>query len=219
MDKYTIEIQLLSETILGNGESSNQTIDIDVLKDDYGIPYMKGKNLKGRLRMEAEAIVDRLGVEKGIIQSLFGKKFSDDMLNDSKLKFSDCTISPDIENNLIYAINNYEIEVCDVIEAFTDLRSFTSMENGVAKDTSLRKARVIRKGLKLYCDVYVDMKLNTKELGILSASVASLRNIGIMTSRGKGKVKCCLLEDSISNNSDKRDITMDAIKGLEKEVI
>ena len=50
MDKYQIKIELQSETILGSGESVAGYIDLDVLHDEVGLPYFKGKTLKGRLR-------------------------------------------------------------------------------------------------------------------------------------------------------------------------
>ena len=57
MADMKIEIELLSETIFGCGEAVSNSIDIEVLQDNIGLPYMKGKTFKGKLREEVEEIV------------------------------------------------------------------------------------------------------------------------------------------------------------------
>ncbi len=50
MYKYPITIELLSETILGNGQSKNGIVNTDVLLDEEGFPYYLGKSFKGCLK-------------------------------------------------------------------------------------------------------------------------------------------------------------------------
>ena len=45
-----IKMELLSDTILGNGMSIPGAEDISVLHDEYGFPYYKGSTFKGVLR-------------------------------------------------------------------------------------------------------------------------------------------------------------------------
>lgn len=217
MDKYLIEIELLSEAIFGSGESGTGQVDVDILNDEYGIPYFGGKNIKGKLREEAFEIADILG-KRDIVISLFGHEGNNSSM-ESKLRFSNCTIDKKIINNLKIMIDNYKgrINKKHIIDSFTDIRSFTSIENGVSKDGSLRQARVIKKGIKFYSTVTVNGIISHDELCLLCCAISSVRNLGSMESRGKGRVQCRLLE--ILRDEKVRDITMENIKIYEKEVL
>ena len=73
MQKYTLKIELLSDTIFSGGESIVSVSDIDVLYDDYKIPFYKGKSKKGNIREVIDIIIDK------VIDSLaFGKEVTFD---------------------------------------------------------------------------------------------------------------------------------------------
>jgi CRISPR/Cas system CSM-associated protein Csm3 (group 7 of RAMP superfamily) len=214
MKNFKIRIKLLSESIFGNGTSESSGVDIDILRDDIGVPYFKGKTFKGKLRQEIHALKEYISYfsknkyEK-IVEGLLGKEGEFDS---NTLKFSNCVISNFVHSNLEYGIENRKFTKEDVLNALTEIRTFTSLdENGVPQKHSLRKARVIKKGLILYCNVECQRDLSNSEKGILSAGVAALRNLGTMESRGKGNVKCSLMENG-------EDVTLKYINMLEKEV-
>lgn len=220
MEQYQIEVELLSETIFGSGESISNFIDIEILKDEYGIPYMKGKTFKGKLRKEIEGvalILENINGKsyKDEVDSLLGKegsyKWDRSNILDT-LKFSNCHISNKIRAIICKEIEDSNITKEEVLGALTEIRSFTSIDSdGIAKDGSLRQARVVKKDMTYYVDVNVGRSLSCLEKGLLAAGVSALRNIGSMESRGKGKVRCKLLKDGI-------DVTMEYIDKLEKEV-
>lgn len=215
MTCFKIKIKLLSESIFGNGESESSGIDVDVLKDDIGVPYFRGKTFKGKLRAEISALGEYMSCFSGnkydeIIEGLLGKEGKFDS---NTLKFSDCVISECVHDDLKYAIENNKnkFDKKDILNSLTEIRTFTRIdENGVPEKGSLRQARVIKKGLILYCDVECQRNLDDIEKGILSAGVAALRNLGAMESRGKGNVKCSLIEKG-------KDVTAKYIDVLEKE--
>lgn len=218
--KLQIEVKLLSETIFGSGETVSNSVDIEVLQNELGIPYMKGKTFKGKLREEVEAVAKLLQTSTGKtfkaeVDSLFGKEgaYSDDKSNIlSTLKFSNCEISENIRNILSESMKKGQVIKEEILGAFTDIRSFTSIgEDGIAKDGSLRQGRVTKKDIKYYVDLNICRNLTDIEKGLLAAGVSSLRNIGAMESRGKGRVECRLLDDG-------NDVTSDYIKKLEEEV-
>lgn len=214
MENLVIKIKLLSESIFGNGGSENNSVDIDILKDEIGVPYFKGKSLKGKLREEAEYITnyiksDRVDL-KSMMYELFGRSGE---FNNNTLKFSDCTISENIWKNLKYAVDSKKIiSKNDIVNSFTEVRSFTRInEEGFTENGSLRQARVIKKNLVLYCNIETIKDLSNIEKGLLAASIAALRNLGSMESRGKGLVSCRLYENG-------KDVTDHYINLLEKEV-
>lgn len=216
MNKLQIEVTLLSEAIFGSGETVSNSVDIEVLQDSLGIPYMKGKTFKGKLREEVQAIATLLEKStnknfKTIIENLFGKEgaYNEDTNNIlGTLKFSNC----EIDNSIIILLETGDFSKEEILGAFTEIRNFTSIgENGVAKEGSLRQGRVIKKDIVYYVDLSIGRELTNIEKGLLAAGVSGLRNLGAMESRGKGRVKCRLLESG-------KDVTKNYIKKLEKEV-
>lgn len=220
MECLKVEVKLISEAIFGSGETVSNSVDIEVLQNELGIPYIKGKTIKGKLREEVEAVATLIEKTTGknyteYVEGLFGKegKYSVDTSNVlNTLKFSNCEISTNISDILRKSINDGELSKEEVLGAFTELRSFTSIDaNGIAKKGSLRQARVVKKDIKYYVTITSGRNLTQIEKGLLAAGVSSLRNIGAMESRGKGRVSCRLLENEI-------DVTKKYISILEKEV-
>ena len=110
---------------------------------------MKGKTFKGKLREEVEEIVKliNLSTKKDFsdrVIKLFGEEssFTKDISNVlENLKFSNCRVSKNIKDALEEAVINGVISKEDVLNSFTDIRSFTSIDkNGITKKGSLRQA-------------------------------------------------------------------------------
>lgn len=214
MNNLVIKIKVLSEGIFGSGESEANGVDVDILRDEIGVPYFKGKSFKGKLREEAETLKNYLHLYGSnrygeIFIGLFGLEGK---LDYNTLKFSNCKIASEVWNNLKYGINKGEFSKEDILNSLTEVRTFTRLnDDGIAEKGFLRQARVIKKDLTLYCNVECNRELSSIEKGFLASAVSSLRNLGTMESRGKGKVSCTLIEDG-------KDVTEKYIKVLEAEV-
>ncbi|WP_029452508.1 RAMP superfamily CRISPR-associated protein [Clostridium algidicarnis] len=217
MEKIYISIELCSETIFGSGESVPGYVDSEVLHDDNGLPYLKGKTFKGKLREEAENIVfyikssnKVLGKksEEGVI-SLFGREGVE---NPNALRFSDCTMGSEIIDSIRFGISKGMFNNNEVLNSMTSVRSFTSIDDdGIARNGSLRQVRVVNKGFILKCDLNVSRKLEEEEIELLCAAVSSLRHLGTMESRGKGEVICLLFVNG-------ENVTRQYLKSFEKKV-
>jgi CRISPR/Cas system CSM-associated protein Csm3 (group 7 of RAMP superfamily) len=201
MEKVLVEIKLLSDTIFGSGNAVPGDVDVDVLMDEYGFPYFKGKTFKGKLREEADNIVCWSGNNKleSALHKLFGKPKRDDVtLYDGKLCFGDFALSDGIKNVLKSKIENKSIGRQELIDSLTIERSFTQMEDGVAKDKSLRTARAVRKGLSFYGEVVSLGPLDKYGKAILAGAAGMLRYLGTMETRGFGQVEIDLFLDNKS---------------------
>lgn len=211
MENYLVKIEILSETIFGSGQSVPGTIDLELVFDEIGLPYMKGKTFKGNLRREAERLAEILGEEyKTYVKDLFGVE-NDGLENWKRLKFSDCEISKDIKTKLKDKISREEIKVDEIKYSLTDIRTYTSIdETGSAEEGSLRNMRVIKKGLEYEVNIFSKRELKDGEKGLLAGSISMLRNMGTMKTRGKGEINCKLYKDN-------KDITEEYIKYLIKE--
>lgn len=201
MSKYKIEVELLSESIFGSGYSIPGSVDMEIVYDENGFPYMKAKTFKGNLRESMENTIELLGRDKyeNIINNLLGK--SEGGVDSWKtLKFSDCRLSKNLREVLKCEIKSRKIEALEVKEALTNVRSSTSIDDdGSYKKGSLRQFRVIKKGLVFESEIDCERVLQDIEIGVLAISLRSLRHIGTMRTRGKGQVDCRILlfEDGV----------------------
>lgn len=232
MEKYILKIELLSDAIFSGGESIVSVSDIDVLYDDYKIPYYKGKSIKGNIREAADIIVENqkeydnelANKNEEIIITLFGKKYhksgdvnefkyKDDQIQ-GILKFENLSLDENIKQNLKYLVDKGEIKKEEILNSLTDIRYATKInrKTGTAQNTSLRSMRVLNKDIVFYANIYSDRKLKEEELGLLICAVKSTRHLGTLRSRGKGEVKCTLL-------SSKGDFSDKEVEKLVKKVV
>ena len=217
MEKYTLKIKLLSDTIFSGGESIVSISDIDELYDEYKIPYYKGKSIKGNIRESADLIVKnqkafnekKSDENREIVRTLFGKIF--DNTNEKKesymddqtqgiLKFENASLEDDIKENLKYLVDNDIISKEEVINSLTDIRYATKIDRktGTAQDKILRSMRVLNKDIIFTSNIYSERELTKDELALLVCAVKTTRHLGTLRSRGKGNVECTLIPEKRS---------------------
>lgn len=214
MEKFVINIELITETIFGSGQSVPGSVDLEVLYDEIGIPFFRGKTFKGKLRDKMENVIFILNeiTKKDYNKYLYSLLGKEGEANFDTLKFSDCMLNEKIRKALAYGIDKDMFKKDEILNSLTEIRMFTSLnEKGVAETGSLRQFRVIKKGLIYKTTVLIDRQLNDIEKGIIAASCRALRYMGTMETRGKGEVQLTLL-----NNN--KDVTDEYIELLNKEV-
>ena len=200
---YKVQIQLLSDTLIGATEGYGAIIDKDSVFDEVGLPIIPGKRVKGILRAEAELLNKYQPIaiqpwndnsKKTAIEILFGDAGITDK-NTEYLSVSNFTL-PDYEANKTYLkflIQENEISRSEVIAHFTTMRMMTRIdEDGIAENTSLRTFRVLKKGLVFEGELTFDSDYLDKFKSI----VALTRRIGSMRNRGLGQIQCRLIENS-----------------------
>lgn len=210
MGEYKIKVELLSDTIFGSGKAVPGEVNLEVLYNEYGLPYLKAKTLKGKLKEEARHVCKCLnnGIENiEWIQKLFGK--TDDSLSDT-IKFSDLEVESDIRQAVKQAVldEKQSLSKQDILNSMTSVRTFISIEGqtGSTKKGSLRRIRVINRGFYFYSTISIKRTLSEIEEIILAASVASLRYLGTMETRGKGRVRCRLYKEGKDITDEKLDL-------------
>lgn len=211
MNNYKIIIKLLTETIFSSGHSIPGAVDLEIVCDEYGFPYMKAKTFKGNLREEMENTIKVLGDSyKGIVDNLLGAENQGVEVWEN-IKFSDCRLNKSIRLVLEKGVDYGQIKSFEIKESLTDIRKFTSIdEKGSTTKGSLRQIRVIKRGLEFEVDLYNEKDLDKEELGLLSISLRNLRHIGSMRTRGKGEVECNLHKLEGNIYEDKTDYYIDS---------
>ncbi|MBK9404470.1 MAG: hypothetical protein IPN57_08055 [Ignavibacteria bacterium] len=207
MIKYILEIETLSDTLIGSGEGFGAVIDTDIVFDGVGIPYIPSKRVKGLLKDSAKKVIemmktfDSFHIENE--DQLFGKPGMD---NSAPFKLSDLYIE-DYKNNyewIEYFTNSDKFKTLfsrdSVTDYFTNVRKSTTIdENGIAKKHSLRTARVLSKGFKFFGDI--EIQSDNKEFeNLLTLACINLQAMGTKRNRGLGEIKTTLYKEKENLN-------------------
>lgn len=226
MKSINYQIKLLTDATFGDGTADPFVINNDVLLDNSGFPYMRGKTIKGNIRSSLEEIIEYITrkdneYNKSLIESIFGKEGVDS----GNAMFSDLTVIKSMKSNLekrhaYLEFSEYiskleqktgeektteylrlkktggEIFINNVSKVLTSKKSSILMENGVAADKSLRSERVINKGLIFEGTIDIT-NCSDVEIDCLKKGLKALKYLGSKKYRGRGSVKV----DIISENS------------------
>lgn len=176
-----VEMRLCSDTVFGSGYSIPGSEDVAVCLDEKGLPYMKGSTWKGLLRESLENLVAWGEGEDRDITALMGEEGWNGLTDDRRVRLTGLTLT-DLP--------------ADPEDCF-DLRTFTSLENGVVKKGTLRTVSCIRTGLifsgELECD--------EGDLPLLRDALAGIKWAGTQRSRGFGRVRFTTGEASTSKSA------------------
>lgn len=204
-ERFKIQIQINSPTLVGSGEGFGVLIDSDIVFDDVGLPYIPAKRIKGCLQdsaLEVKEILETAGISIPVeIDKVFGKPGA---AEPARVFFSNLFIRQYEENHewLRYFSEHDKFKKYITREAiqnqFTEIRQMTRIEeDGVASDHSLRTIRFIRKGEIFEGDVHIfgnseSSESNAPVIQILDMSCRNFRRMGTGRNRGFGEISCKL---------------------------
>lgn len=202
--KKQLKIKLMSDLCAGSGKNYAAVIDLDTAVDEYGIPYIPSRRLKGCMREVAEM----LEIKSESIDKIFGVGGSSDS---GALIISDARISG--YSDAIKTVTDNGIIPEAVTELFCSVRAETALENDTAKEHSLRFIRVVNKNSPISrepMEFFADVELSDdEEYDELEKIVKGLRNIGYHRNRGLGAVKCTLEKNAYSFSLEEYDFNDD----------
>lgn len=186
-----IKMELVSDTVFGNGISVPGGENLSLLCDRYGFPYYKGSTFKGVFREELIRYLEWTGHTQGdkadILEGFLGKSGSFDLALPHKLTFSDFTLSDAVKAHILDETGADSPE--SVTDCLSHIRTFTRIgEDGVAAEKSLRYCRCANRGLVFYSVVSCEEDDRELILDVLKL----VKWIGSMRNRGFGKVKISL---------------------------
>lgn len=196
-----LKITLHSDLCMSSGYSWAGAIDSDICYDEYGLPYIPARRLKGSMReaaslyrvlseTEAEKLFGRSragGVEGITIEN--ARMEGDEELREAfeELKRSGSPLAGYLRRE-------------KVLECFTRVLGQTRLTDGTAADKSLRFVRVLsarspldEKQLIFRAAVFFEDEDGSVERNLSMAAKAT-RNIGLRRNRGFGSVSCELVD-------------------------
>ena len=195
MQEYTMRIKSLTDIMPGSGESIPGIIDSDVKYDELGLPYMNAKTMKGHLREAMEQILAVTGDRfAGITaDSLLGGSDLAGGSRIAKIRVSDMRLSEAVRETIRNAEKAGSVTKEEILDSLTQVYASTkiSEKTGTAEDHTLRKDRMLKKGLIFEAGIAAE-NLSSKEAELLELSVKAIQHIGTLKSKGKGNVLCTL---------------------------
>lgn len=196
-----IKIELMSDLCVGSGYSYAGVIDCDVAYDEYGLPQIPARRLKGCMREAADLICPEIS------EALFGETGADGV-NGLILANGYIEDYEAIAEELESLRSNPEqkeagyLSPQNILNMYTRIRAQTriSKDTGVAEENTLRYTRVVgqydpqKEGhpLCFYAEVEFDEKYKEQ----MEQIVKAVRNIGMLRNRGLGSVRCVLTDSA-----------------------
>ena len=181
-----IRIQLLSDLCTGSGETYNSMIDSDITYDEYGIPYIPARRIKGCIREAALEMMELGLIKEQEYYEIFGRAGN----QNSAFTLSNAYISDykKVRRTLKQCAWKELTTPQNVLNQYTSVRTQTAvdLETGVAEKNSLRTIRVIKKGLVLEAECNWNKTVPVPE--ILEQAVSLVKHMGIARTRGLGLV-------------------------------
>lgn len=201
---YKLKIKLLSDTTFGRGDGVAGSVDQEIEYDNNGFPYLKGRTLKGLLSEECDNFIALLAEPdkiywQDIADTLFGKPGSS-LDTIAQMQVGDACLPEDLRRVIEYGLKqeNSQFNKTDILESLTTIRRQTSInpKTGIADNKSLRSSRVILRELEFTANLSFESTPDEEIKALLSVGVFALRRIGSCRNRGRGYVKCRLLESN-----------------------
>lgn len=202
MIRYQIRIQLLSETTFGRGDGVAGIIDREVEQDADGMPYLRGRTLKGLLCEEADNMIATISDESvqkqwlAVADRLFGQPGST-LDTQSAMHIGDACLPEDFRRVVSAAVELKQITQTEVVNSLTTVRRQTAIDekSGIAAEGSLRSFRVILRKQKFSANLLFHQQPIPEMLALLQVSALALRRTGSSRNRGLGHVQCQLLQN------------------------
>ncbi len=200
---YWLTIFLKSNTLFGRGDGVAGILNAEVQHDEFGLPYLSGKTLKGLLTASCGEVMAALhtsnksGAWQASAQRLFGGPGSVQHDARSWLHISDATLPRDLQTVVRDDIrHNDSISRETVLSTLTTLRRQTAMsaETGAPLKESLRTSRVIIRGVTFTANLLFLKPPEPKDVQLLAACAKVLKRVGTNRNRGLGQVVCHLYD-------------------------
>lgn len=164
-----VKLELLSDTIFSSGNSAPGGEDIALRIDHTGRPFLPASTLKGLLRESLENYLDWLGEDTHLLNDLLGEQGRKSSESPRRLIISD--LKP--------------TKLSHDERAWSDLRSFTAMENGTVKPGGLRTAACLSHGL-VFEGIIICQE---SDYLWVEDGLKGIQWVGLMRNRGFGRVR------------------------------
>jgi len=228
--RLQLRMTLQSDATFGRGDGVAGLVDEEIEHDDrFGLPYLRGRTLKGLLVEECANILYALARQgnpalkacEQAARTLFGSPGST-LADDGLLHVGHAQLPAVLRQAIQQDVRGGRLKPAQVLESLTAIRRQTAVdESGAPKRDSLRSMRVLLRELTLIADLtFADgattFGANSTELALLAACALGLRRAGTGRNRGRGRLKDVQVWDA--SVAPPKNITPDLFKTFTKLV-
>lgn len=213
MQTYWLCFRLCSDATFGRGEGLAGVVDQEIEHDVDGLPYLRGRALKGLLNEECANI--RVALSHGspaalarwdrAAQRLFGGPGST-LDDDALMRVDHAQLPAPLRQAVAVARRHHDkpITAADALSALTAIRRQTAVDEdtGAPDEHTLRSMRVVLRDTPFEARLtFADLpngspqEQQQDDLALLAACILGLRRAGIGRNRGRGRLKAALHAD------------------------
>lgn len=219
METYWLRFTLLSDATFGRGDGVAGLVDREVEHDADGMPYLRGRTLKGLLAEECANILFALGKQNKPLdrwyqaaQRVFGRPGST-LADDALMRVGDARLPADLRAAIHHDVEARRFHPAEMMEALTAIRHQTAVNvEGAPERGTLRAMRVVLRGTPFEAELAFAEPAQPDDLALLAACILGLRRAGTGRNRGRGRLMATL-HDARGN-----DITRQQFEGFTREV-
>lgn len=208
MTTLELHLKLLSDATFGRGDGVAGLVDAEVEHDSHGLPFLRGRTLKGLLVEECSNILyslvghTRYSELERAARRLFGSPGSS-LDTAGILRVGAAELPRDLREAVRATIDAKTLTVSDVLEALTAIRRQTAVDasNGTPDEGSLRAMRVILREAHFTAQLDFVEEPSDTELALLAACVKGLRRAGTGRNRGRGRLVAWLNDETYTDQN------------------
>jgi len=202
--KLILRIVLLSDATFGRGDGLAGIVDTEVEHDPRtGLPYIRGRTLKGLLVEECSNILfayqqqklEHLSDFEEAAEFLFGLAGSG-LTGTSSMQVGPGLLPAKLSKEIAFELEKKpaRLHPIDILESLTGIRHQTAMDDGsgAPDENSLRSVRVVLRNLEFESNLIFDQTPNEYAYGLLAACVKGLHRGGSGRNRGRGRLQAFL---------------------------
>lgn len=205
IETLRLTFELLSAATFGRGDGLPGLVDREVEHDRYGLPFLRGRTLRGLLAEEMEGLLFALGVDRSLPltgqREIKWKEAADRLLGvggrmseeDGIMRVGDACLPERLRWLIAASVEDRkkcEITREMVLESLTAIRRQTAMtDRGAPEAASLRAMRVILRGTAFEARLVFDEAPGEWDKALLAATALAWRRAGTGRNRGRGRLK------------------------------
>lgn len=191
-----LRIELLSDATFSSGAGTAGEVDVEIVHDRYGCPYIPGRTLKGLLREAWLAMAEHFPEDAGPAREVLGFEADLGQEGAGRLEVHDARLPEELRQWVRHAVERRENPVppSEVLRALTDIRRQTARDRstgGPAQGT-LRSARVTLRGLVFEAPIQAGAHFTDDHWRVIARLCLGVRHAGLGRNRGRGHMRLSL---------------------------
>lgn len=212
-----IGINLLSDTTFSRGDGTAGEVDVEVVHDDMGMPYVPARTLKGLLLDSWLAMAHVFRDDALAAEEVFG--VAGDMGATGRMRLDDGCLPREVRAVIEHATRRKDNPVApgDILRAFTGIRRRTARDRktGGPREATLRAIRVVIRDAPAAASVIssrptflapiaiADSGFTDDHWRVLARACLGMRHAGLGRNRGAGHVRLSIQREVQGKLTDK----------------